>query len=250
MAYGNLAGLTFNRLTVLYAIHIDKKKYWRCRCECGKETAVRAGRLVTGEIKSCGCLQIEMSTRHGLRHTPEYEIWLQIRMWCKNPKNPGYANYGGRGITICKRWDDFANFIADMGKRPSAKHSIDRVNNDKGYSTFNCKWATSLEQGSNKRNNRKITLDGRTQTMAQWTREIGISAATIHARLARGDSIADALRPADQPRKITFKGKSQTVSEWSKELGIQEMTIRQRLNSHPSANGDLWLRQPKPNGTA
>jgi hypothetical protein len=97
---------------------------------------------------------------HGLSKTKEFRAWHYMRQRCMNPNNTDYANYGGRGISVCERWDKFENFLKDMGEKPSPKHSLDRVNPDLGYGPNNCRWATAAEQQRTARRNNKWKIDG------------------------------------------------------------------------------------------
>ena len=134
-------------------------------------------------------------TKHGLTGTPEHNIWCGIRRRCRNPRDRIYAYYGGRGIRVCERWNDFSNFLADMGRRPSPAHSIDRFpNKDGDYEPCNCRWATRQQQMRNKRDNRLLTLRGRTQCAAAWAQELGLSVHTLRRRLYAGYSDEHALR--------------------------------------------------------
>lgn len=125
-----------------------------------------------------------MAKTHGMKKTKEWKTWSSMRERCLNPNHRFYYSYGGRGITICKRWDKFENFYSDMGNRPSGNYSLDRRDNNKGYSPSNCYWATKLEQGNNRRTNKIVTHAGKSQTVAQWARELGIRPLCIHRRLA------------------------------------------------------------------
>ena len=119
--------------------------------------------------------------------TDEYIIWTNMKQRCTNPKNPAYHNYGGRGITVCERWlGSFENFLADMSRRPTKRHEIERRNNDLGYSPDNCEWATPDVQGKNRRNNRFITVGDLTMIVSDWAKHSGISRKTIRTRLADG----------------------------------------------------------------
>jgi hypothetical protein len=131
---------------------------------------------------------------HGMKHTPEYAIWSALKNRCLNPNDARWDSYGGRGITICEEWvDSFRAFIFDMGPRPTSGHSIERIDNSMPYSKENCRWATSVEQGRNKRNNRMLTFNGKTQCVSAWAEETGMSNKTILFRLNSGWTIEDAL---------------------------------------------------------
>lgn len=115
----------------------------------------------------------------------EYHIWVMIRQRVNNPKNWDYKNYGGRGITICKRWSSFKNFLSDMGRAPSEKHSIDRIDNDGNYKPSNCRWATNIEQSNNRRTNIVLTLNGESKTLKQWSWATGLRYTIILDRYTR-----------------------------------------------------------------
>ena len=124
--------------------------------------------------------------KHGMNGTPERRIWLGVKARCNNPSYSGYKNYGGRGIKICDRWRVFANFLEDMGSRPSPAHSIERINNNGHYEPGNCKWATRIEQNRNSRQNVKLTHNGQTMTAAEWADKLGIKHTTLYERIRKG----------------------------------------------------------------
>lgn len=193
-------GSRFTRWTVLSSqFKIKLHKFVSCRCDCGAEKSVRTSKLRDGTSRSCGCWRNENLTTHGKtarairKDSGEYWVWNMIVQRCRNPKVKNWMDYGGRGIDVCDRWLSFENFLADMGLRPSKAHSIERINNASGYRKDNCKWVTRLEQGKNKRNNRLLTAFGKTQHLAEWSREYGIQHPTILHRIKAGWSIEAAV---------------------------------------------------------
>jgi len=171
------------------------KPAWECLCECGTAKVVAGSVLRMGESTSCGCYQKELAAKnlgnvarkHGQHNTIEYLRWLRMKARCTNPNNPAYADYGGRGITVCQRWmDSFEAFIEDMGERPSPEHSIDRIDNNRGYEPNNVRWATKQEQANNRRSNVEVTYNGETKTLAAWARVAGITPEGIAYRHKHG----------------------------------------------------------------
>jgi len=146
----------------------------------------------SGNTSSCGCLQREAVTKHGQAGTPEYQAWNSCRNRCNNPSYQGYADYGGRGIAVCDRWDDLENFLADMGPRPKGC-SLDRIDNELGYSPENCKWSTQSEQGRNRRSNRYIESWGITLLLCEWAEISGLASRTISSRIDRGWTPEEAI---------------------------------------------------------
>lgn len=169
-----------------------------CKCECGNEGSIPFGNLRLGGSTSCrSCGSQYAGFKHGLSTQSEHNVWILMRQRCGNPNNRGYVNYGGRGIVVCERWiNSFENFYADMGPRPSPKHSIDRIDNDGPYSPENCRWATRDEQACNKRSNVLIVVDGVEMTMANASAVTGVPAKTIQQRIVRG---WDRTRAATEP---------------------------------------------------
>jgi len=169
-----------------------------CRATNAKTTVVKSQDLRFGKTVSCGCFRLGLKPRltHGGRGTPEYSVWSGMWKRCTDRAARGYKNYGGRGISVCVRWADFALFLEDVGRRPSAQHSIDRINNDGNYEPGNCRWATTSEQSSNRRTTVRITICGEVRTMSDWARLHNLSPATAHRRIKGGwDPIAAVTIP-------------------------------------------------------
>lgn len=168
-----------SRLTPLrYLGYRGSCRYFRVRCLCGKEKDVRYDHIVGGKIRSCGCLSIERPWRitHGRSNSKVYKTYLRIKLRCFKEQHPDYPDYGGRGITMCARWQNsFEAFLEDMGEPPSPHHSIDRINPDGSYEPGNCRWATNTEQQNNKRNNIYIIIGGQKRSMADWCRHFNVN---------------------------------------------------------------------------
>lgn len=213
----DLTGRRFGRLKVLNLHEHKLKKHaiWRCLCDCGARAYVAGISLRQGWTQSCGCLKREQMGRtdnkfvihgdtRGGRITPEFAAWANMLYRCNTETSPAYKDYGGRGIKVCRRWKKYANFLADMGRRPSPAHSLDRVDNDGGYKPSNCRWAARDVQGDNRRKfvsdetRRKVSraLTGR-KVSAETRRKI---AAAHKGRLLSKEHVA-ALRAAYEGKK-------------------------------------------------
>lgn len=195
-----LSGQRFGRLLVLArdSVNAHGNYCWHCRCDCGQETIVAGGTLRSGKTRSCGCLRRETSGARNLRHghagakTSEYKTWTNMLARCANPNSENYAHYGGRGITVCTRWLQFEHFFADMGERPAGL-TLDRIDNEKGYASANCRWVTPQEQARNRRSNHLLTHAGKTQCTAAWAEQCGLKIHTIYMRLSAGWDVVRAL---------------------------------------------------------
>jgi hypothetical protein len=190
----DLTGQVFGRLTAISPSDSPSPnggRKWNCLCQCGKAAVVLSSSLRTGVSQSCGCLGAERrlasTKKHGLSRTVEARIWVGIRGRCLNPSCKDYPKYGGRGITMSEDWENsFEAFYRDMGPRPSKDYSVDRIDNSKGYSKENCRWATHLIQNRNKRINVYVTKDGQTRCIAEWAQIHGLLPKTVHHRITRG----------------------------------------------------------------
>jgi hypothetical protein len=203
--FESLVGRRFGKLKVVsYAGRVKngRNTTWNCQCDCGKKAVAVGSSLKAAKVISCGCFRFsgKIALRHGhsangLR-SPEYRTWQGILRRCTNPNEINYHRYGGRGIAICKRWENsFEAFLADVGKKPSSKHSIGRIDNDGDYKPGNVRWETAAQQNANTSRTRNFTIGKRTQNLASWVRESGLHPNTVRRRLNRGLSIEEALRP-------------------------------------------------------
>lgn len=208
-------GARFGRWTVLGEGPRNKhgNRTFDCRCDCGAEKTVRRDRLVSGKTRSCGCYRDELlatrprpnTGRHGHWYggeaSPTWRSWQSMLIRCRQESEPCYPLYGGRGVTVCARWDpaqggSFENFLADMGERPpglSIDKEIKGGRGNKLYSPENCCWASSTEQQRNKRNNRLISYNGETLCMTEWAERVGLSPSTLLGRLDSGWAVEKAL---------------------------------------------------------
>lgn len=204
-------GERFGRLTVI-ALAEKTKKYrlWRCRCDCGNDTLVRSNQLNRSSVQSCGCLVKDAARDRGVRavqrratnpqppaesRSVEYRTWGAIIYRCTNPTAPHWKHYGGRGITICDEWRrDYRSFLAHMGRRPSADHSIDRINNDRGYEPGNVRWAVPVAQARNRSTATMLTAFGKTMSAVEWAETVGLNYGSLLNRIVRhGWSVERAL---------------------------------------------------------
>lgn len=190
----DLTGYKFGELLVLgrEGSNDVSTPIWRCKCSCGNEARVLSSNLLKG-AKYCSrtCpIDKENRTTHAGSATPVYKVWQHIKDRCTNERCPAYKYYGARGITMWEGWvNDFAAFRDYMGARPTAKHSVERKENDKGYEPGNVEWATAVTQANNRRSNRWLEHAGKRMTLTQWARELGIHNSTIYRRLDKGWSM-------------------------------------------------------------
>ena len=193
----DLTGKRFGRWLVVErsANGARSAPYWDVLCDCGQRRRVRGSSLTCNGSRSCGCLAAELSAGRerihgeGVKQSPEYRAWWIMRQRCNNPRRETFPNYGGRGIAVCDRWNEYANFLTDMGRKPSAAHSLDRIDNNGPYSPENCRWATWTEQANNRRvasSAHFVTAYGLRLRITDWARAFGVNLATIRSRLRRG----------------------------------------------------------------
>lgn len=196
----DLTGRVFGLLTVLrYAGEgPHKAALWTCKCWCGKEHTVLGTSLTRGFTTSCGCYraksQGDRARRHGMAGTAVYDIWVGIKKRTSKEHHAAFPDYGGRGIMMCERWSNsFEDFYADVGPRPTNRHTLDRINNELGYFPENCRWATYTEQARNRRSNRRLEFQGENLTMAEWGERLGFDDQIVSKRIRCGWSIEKTL---------------------------------------------------------
>lgn len=194
----DLTGKKFGRLSVIAPIGKDafRRTIWKLCCSCGKIVKVQVGDLTSGRTNSCGCLKIEKLIRRVKKHgesvdntrqgSIEYVAWKAMHQRCSKINKSKKKNYWNRGIRVCKRWSQFQNFLTDMGRRPSKNHSIDRINNNKGYFPSNCRWATLEEQSFNKQNSVFVNYANKKISIMELSKIVDINYATLLYRYHQG----------------------------------------------------------------
>lgn len=181
-------GDKIHRLTVLAIGKVPGTYKYRLvvKCDCGTGPySANLGAIQTSANKSCGCLQRESATTHGLHKHPLYAKWASMHKRCYNRKEARYNRYGGRGISVCERWHALENFLADMEPTYIAGMELDRIDYDGNYEPSNCRWLTHMEQANNKSNVPLITFAGKTLSLAQWSVETGINYGTLRERVLK-----------------------------------------------------------------
>lgn len=155
-----------------------------CRCDCGTwPYIVRIDGLVSGAVTGCGCVQRERTVKHGVYASPLYQVWRHMVGRCTDPRNKSYARYGGRGISVCDRWMNPANFVADMSNSYQPGLELDREDNNGNYEPNNCRWVTHAQNADNRGGAFNLTFNGKTQSITRWAEETGIGSSTIRHRI-------------------------------------------------------------------
>ena len=239
----DLTGQQFGRLTVINRAedYVSPKGHklvqWLCECECGNKTIVTTSCLRGGQTQSCGCINREISRKRLLTHGDSdsrlYKIWASMRERCRNSSDKNYRHYGGRGIFVCDEWDNYVTFkewALSSGYREDL--TIDRIDVNGNYEPSNCRWVTIDIQANNRRNNHYITYNNKTQSMKDWSNEIGINYSALRRRIQAGWSPEKAFNTpieTKEPVKIEYNGVTQTIGDWARKMGIPHSTIANRL---------------------
>jgi len=205
-------GKTYGRLVVVSRDlpSVGGKAFWLCKCQCGNTIRVSGDNLRTGKTRSCGCLKRDTSSqiaisrqKHGLSKSGIYRAWQGMKDRCLNSHNKYYRDYGGRGISVCSEWLSFERFHEDMGEFYSPGLTIERIDNNKGYSKENCRWATVADQNRNQRKTIYLTYAGMTKPLWFWAKKTGISLFTLHSRRRVGYSDREVIeKPVCRGRSV------------------------------------------------
>ncbi len=191
-------GQKIGRLTLISSFRKNEYLHWRCICECGRQTTPRDHTLKLRTAKSCGCLRTEIQSKihriHGDSNSPEWLAWRSMIDRCERKNHPAFKNYGARGITVCRRWRrSYLSFLADVGRRLSKSHSLNRIRNHGNYEPGNVNWATRIEQARNRRSNRVFEIDGKKKTATEWARIFKINYWTACHRIKFGWPVKEAF---------------------------------------------------------
>lgn len=222
----DLTGQRFGRILVIERSHKNHVEAWMwlCLCDCGKEMLRSSAEL--RRKTTCGCDRSKAIAglgriNHGATGTKEHNIWMSLTYRCASERYDVTGRYFLRGIRVCDRWiNNFPAFLEDMGPIPDGKDSIDRIDNDGNYEPGNCRWANKEEQANNRSTNVIIEMDGERLSMTQWAKRYGLTRYYVWARLKRGMSLREALKPKPEPTKIMYGGVEKTISQWGELVGV------------------------------
>ncbi len=197
-----VSGEKFGRLTTVREIDVPGESRGRrilCLCDCGSKVVKDYKAMRNGNVRSCGCLRKEVTaaknTTHGLSDTPEYGHWKGMRQRCTDPNHEKYPSYGGAGVIVCVRWDDFTAFLEDMGPAPSPEYSLDRFPDRHGnYEPGNVRWATASEQARNRDSSISVVYEGKTMLLIELEEIHGFPPGALYGRIRRGWTAEDAVR--------------------------------------------------------
>ncbi len=225
----NRTGQCFGKWTVVRYAGVSRgvSHYWHCRCACGSTADIYTSHLSAGDTVDCGCSKVR------LHDDPIYAVWCAMKQRCLNPKDRGYRRYGGRGITMCDRWQSsFHAFKEDMGPKPSLKHTVERLDNNGPYSPENCEWRTMKEQCKNKRSNVLVEYNGKKITVKELSEDTGLSYSALLARANAGQTGDLLLRPIMKMRKhsLVYNGVTHSASSLAKLANMDITTLLHRID--------------------
>ena len=214
-------GIRYGRLIAIKMISNTKPIYWLCKCDCGNYDNVSSSNLASGAVKSCGCLNKEIITKHGLQSSKLYQVHNSMKQRCFNKKDKGYKNYGGRGIIVCNEWSDkekgfinFYNWAVKNGYQEGL--TIDRIDVNGNYEPSNCRWVTQQKQQLNKRTNRFLKYNGEIKTIKEWSEELNISYKILQYKSKQGLTIQEILK---EQEKNNLKKYFKKVTLYYKDTG-------------------------------
>ena len=237
----DMIGRKFGRLTVIERAedHIlpcgQHQRMWKCSCDCGNTTTVSGHALRSGTTQSCGCYKMDVLMDRNIKYRHQnrrlFKIWYAMVHRCTDPTAPHFDRYGGRGIGVCDEWMDFDAFADwSLTHEYADNLTIDRIDNDAGYSPDNCRWASRKTQANNRGTCRAIGLNGTAKTIMQWSEETGIAYGTLYGRLAKGWRVEDALSVKPTLNTILeCNGEKHILKEWAEITGIHRDTIMKRI---------------------
>lgn len=233
----DLTGKKFGRLTVVERAgeRNNGAVNWLCKCSCGGEIIVEGTQLRRSKTVSCGCYRKEKisiaNKTHGLSKNKLYRKWGHIKERCYYEHNISYRHYGANHISMCPEWkndfESFYNWSIDNGYEDGL--TIERIDNSKGYSPDNCRWATVEEQNNNKGNVRMVTYQGKTQSIAKWSKELGFNYGTLNSRIVKYKWDVEKALTKPSKNLYTFNGESLTLKQWAKKLDIRYTTLEDRV---------------------
>lgn len=244
----NFIGKQFGDLIV---VGPGEKNGWLFKCICGKEISCVPNRVISGHIKSCGCRKKRKTTTHGVARSEYYHGWWSMMQRCYNPEHHNYSRYGGRGIDVCKDWHDpavFCSWATSVNGEARNGLSLDRIDNDKGYSPENCRWATAAEQSDNRRNTVMVDFHGERVSLAKLSREKGMNPTVVSCRVFQlGWDIETALNTpvfftvknsykvqnkthsANHNRIVDINGEKRSITQWCEYYGTSRNAAYKRI---------------------
>lgn len=244
MAFKDITGMRFGRLVAERFVefrefgtaHAGKRAAWEFRCDCGGSWVTLAQTVKAKDYPGHGCpacllkVRRDQKTTHGGTGTRLHDIWIGMRSRCTNRRDTGYADYGGRGITVSPAWDEFPPFHDwSLANGYACNLELDRIDNDGPYSPDNCQWLSHKANARKTRRTRWVEYCGHRMSLSAFASETGVHANTISQRLSRGLSPEDAIAGSKGPRRVEWRGRQLTLAELSAETGIPKNTIYGRI---------------------